>query len=296
MPLFRFICSAFLLNCALISTQGTAQPLTLQSHTLKTIPANLAEHLIAAAEKQDVRQIAIDPTLFQQKEWQQKLSRIELQLDNDTAVTVLPKQQSAKADSVIWQGYISGAPNSLVTMVISNKGISGSVRHKGRLWQIRRLADGQVIMFETSPQLLNADDSIKLTSAQLKQQSTHAQQQSTSVLLPTVVENATGFTDETRLQVMVYYDIQELETYPDLLELIDLEFQQANSALLNSGIDAQLNAVVKLPVSRQNASRGMLSLMLSGEEMFSNLARDRQRYNADFVHYFGLNLDQWACG
>ena len=296
MPLCRFICSAFLCIGAVISASATAQLLTLHSHARDTTPVKLAEHLSAYAKKQDVRQIVIETTLFQQNEWQKNLSLIELQLDDDTTLTLLPKQHSIKNDHVIWQGYIVGEPNSIAAMVISPKGISGSVRHKGRLWQIRRLADGQMIMFETEQSLLKADDTVRLTEEQQHQPSASASSASYTQLLPEVSTSANGFTDEPRVQVMVYYDVQELETYPDLLELIDLEFLQANNALTNSGIDAQLNAVAKLPVSRQNASRGMLSLMLSGEEMFSNLARDRQRYKADLVHYFGLNLDNWGCG
>ena len=286
----RLFMPVLLFTTALVN----AQPLQLESQPIAT-------QLLATGQRSDIapataaREISFTKNVFASADWPQQFNQFQLQLADTETLTLQAKRHSFNNSTLLWHGKIAGYPHSQAALVISEKGISGSVRFKGRLWQLRRQADGRSILYETAPELLKADDSL---SQAMSQRQLQQKQQAADTSQPLPVVNATpnGFTADSSLQVMVYYDIDELKTYPDLLQLIDLEFQQANEALLNSGIDAQLNAVVKLPVSRQNASEGMLSLMLNGTEMFSNLARDRQHYQADLVHYFGQNLDQVACG
>lgn len=285
----RFLMPVLLFGAVL----AKAEPLQLQSQPLTQQMTAALPNDVALTNA--AREVSFNKTVFASADWPERFNRFSLQLSDSETLTFQVKRHSLDKTTLLWHGKISEYPNSQAALVISEQGISGSMRFNGRLWQLRRQADGRSILFETDPALLRADDSLNpaMSQRQLQQNRRAA---NTSQPLPAVNSTPNGFTADKRLQVMVYYDINELKTYPDLLQLIDLEFQQANDALLQSGVDAQLSAVVKLPVSRQNASQGMLSLMLNGTEMFSNLARDRQHYQADLVHYFGLNLDQVACG
>jgi hypothetical protein len=105
-----------------------------------------------------------------------------------------------------------------------------------------------------------------------------------------------GFTDSADVSVLVYYTHQALESIPDLLDAIDLDFIDTNQAFANSGVQASVSIAAKIAVDESPISGSLAFEELTEKKgPFTNVDEVRAKYQADLVHFYPKRLHD-ACG
>lgn len=184
---------------------------------------------------------------------------------------------------LLWLGTIDGYANSMAGFTVSNDGLSGSLSFDGKLLQLVRDSTGKLWLKDRSGDVANTpqDDvfSIKL-SQKLQTQGDNMQ------LLPqNVGSEPNGFTNDQNISLLIYYPTTALESFPSLLDLIELDLALANQAFENNQLDTRLVISKILPLDIRDTDDA-LNQMQGRSGPFANIEPVRQKYAADFVHLY----------
>lgn len=189
---------------------------------------------------------------------------------------------------LVWLGSIKGYPNSVAGFTLSSEGISGSLSFDGKLLQLVRDNSGQLWLKDRSADMLNNPKDDVIASPKLSKK---AQEQTSNMsLLPNI--NGTqprGFSNDETITMLIYYPTTALEISPSLLDLIELDVAQANQAFENNQLATRLVVSKILPLDIRETDDA-LNQMQSRSGPFANLEYVRQKYAADFVHFYVPNL------
>ncbi|WP_416306467.1 M12 family metallo-peptidase [Neptunicella sp. SCSIO 80796] len=198
---------------------------------------------------------------------------------------------------IVWQGKIIGEPLSTVNLIANKGQLTGNIRHKGKVFQLRTQSSGYILISEFSPPAKTGTDVLNPDDVRDKPQAKSGADVSQQNLeLPLYSENNDGFTTSADVSVLVYYTRQALELVPDLLDVIDLEFMDTNQAFDNSDINASVSIVAKIEVDELTIEYGQDIYELANKTgPFANIDSIRAKYQADLVHMYVDRLEG-ICG
>ncbi|MDF2179094.1 zinc-dependent metalloprotease family protein [Aliiglaciecola sp. CAU 1673] len=195
-------------------------------------------------------------------------------------------------NKLVWLGKIQGEPGSSVNLIASQTQLTGNIRTKGKLYQLRTQADGAVVITEFVPPAQAQND---VQAAPVNTPRAASSKTFNSALPLHTTSSASGFAQEADVKVLVYYSRQALEQTPDLLDVIDLEFIDTNQAFANSNIDASVAVVEKIQVDELTLGNDPFTDFSSKRGTFANVEQVREKYQADLVHFYPSYL-RGACG
>lgn len=189
---------------------------------------------------------------------------------------------------LVWLGSIEGYPNSVAGFTLSSDGLSGSLAFDDKLLQLVRDTTGQLWLKNRSADMLNNPVDDVIANPRLSEK---AEEPTNSIwLLPSInVTQPRGFTNDETITLLIYYPVTALETSPSLLDLIELDVAQANQAFENNQLATRLVVSKILPLDIRETDDA-LNQMQSRSGPFANLEYVRQKYAADFVHFYVPNL------
>ena len=207
------------------------------------------------------------------------------------------KKYTTNEEQVVWLG--EGRDHSFASLIQSKYGLSGSIRTKDGIWQIRPTKGGgsQIIKFDKS-QYQKTTDVIEPYTDIHKHAGDHIDASPAafnSTPFQTIQTQAPqGFTESNDIRVLAYYSSDAINDYPNLRDLIELEFADANQAFVNSNINATLTLAGFIEISDYGTENNLYD-MLARDDNFARMDEAKEKYDADLVHFFGENLG-WVCG
>lgn len=238
-------------------------------------------------------------------------SSLTIELFDDLKLTLNRKRSYENTSGkLVWIGTVSGSPFSAANFIIDNDGVTGNIRYKGKLYQIRSQQDqGSSKVLQLDAAKLKLTDELKVSKAHKKQvlaknsfnqkssqTKTVAKEQYAPIIFP-VEKTSRGFENTNQIDVLVYYSNRALAREPDLLDAIELEFIDANLAFENSNIDYRVNMVTAQAIDdKELLGQDNLYLMVNRESHFRQLDSESYKYQADLVHFFGYGFGFAFCG
>ncbi|WP_448548972.1 zinc-dependent metalloprotease family protein [Thalassotalea fusca] len=205
----------------------------------------------------------------------------------------------------VWIG--EGGNNSSITLVKSKHGTSGSIRTQEGMWLLRPSANSQTVLekfdkseFQASTDVLptNIDEfygSRKGVKQDRSNQSSIASASYNSTGMQTIqTELPNGFTENSDVRILVYYSSDAINDYPNLEDLVEIDFADANQALVNSNIDATYTLAGFIEIEDVGTEHNLYD-MLYRTGNFERMDEMREKYDADLVHFYGGNVG-WVCG
>jgi len=264
--------------------------------------------------QESIYQLSANPN---QDGYRLSLLKSSEQLDEIRRIQVAVPEQGIQAFSAvkryvtaknqqIWLG--EGKDHSSVSFIKSKHGLSGSIRSKQGTWLIRpdKQGNSTVTKFDKSQyqkvtdvvlpseknnhknqdNLINGNENGAVESSPSAYNSTNFQHIQTSA--------PTGFSDVNDIRILVYYSSSALKNYPNIEDLIELDFADANQALVNSNIDATYTLAGFIEISDRGTENNLYD-MLDRVNNYERLDEMKEKYDADLVHFFGGNLG-WVCG
>jgi alpha-tubulin suppressor-like RCC1 family protein len=185
---------------------------------------------------------------------------------------------------LVWLGSIEGYANSMAGFTLSDKGLSGSISYDGKLLQLVRDNKGQLWLKDRSAEVANSPEDDVFTSTTLSKV-TRAQGGNMQLLPQANGTQPSGFTNDQNISLLIYYPTTALETFPSLLDLIELDVAQANQAFENNQLATRLVINKILPLDIRDTDDA-LNQMQGRSGPFANMESVRQKYAADFVHFY----------
>ena len=204
-------------------------------------------------------------------------SQLLLELSKNQLSTFY-KQKSFVTDSqkVVWQG--TGKDHSFISLIQSPVGISGTVSNRLGTWMIRPLNDGNYVLEKQDDDLNEHEDDLVRSFAARAE---------AAIELNHNIQTAPpeGFVSENRIRILVYYDSQLMAEFPNLLDLIELDFANGNLALQNSQIDAEYIIAAMIPIDESDSANTLSDMQLRAGN-FVALDKMRAKHQADLVHTY----------
>jgi hypothetical protein len=185
---------------------------------------------------------------------------------------------------LVWLGSIEGYANSMAGFMLSNNGLSGSLSFDDKLLQLVRDNKGQLWLKDRSAEVANSPQDDVFTSTTFSKV-TQAQGGNMQLLPKVNGTQPSGFTDDQNISLLIYYPTTALATFPSLLDLIELDIAQANQAFENNQLDTRLVVSKILPLDIRDTDDA-LNQMQGRSGPFANMEYVRQKYAADFVHFY----------
>ncbi|XPF95557.1 reprolysin-like metallopeptidase [Colwellia sp. RE-S-Sl-9] len=189
----------------------------------------------------------------------------------------------------VWLGEAEN--KSTISLIYSKHGLSGSIIAKLGTWKIQTLADNDIKLekFEiTFPKGSTdvIDREQQQSTSKLQKSLVSPSSYNTTYLQTLQSEAPKGFTESNDIRILVYYSSLALQIKPSLEDLIELDFANANQALINSGIDASYT-LAGLVMINTYYPNDPLPDMLERKGSFDRLDELRDKYDADLVNYYG---------
>lgn len=242
-------------------------------------------------------------TLSEQAKNLQKLQSLSFSLPNSEQVHFQSKRsyQTNKGQQV-WLG--KGKNYSSATFVSSIHGLTGSVRTKQGIWLIKPIDrnTSTIELFDKSKyqkenDVLMPDTNNNRVNKNLDEHSLSAASPSAynSTAFQTIqTTSPAGFTDVNDIRILVYYSADALQDYPNLEDLIELDFADANQALINSNINATYTLAGFIEISDYGTDHNLYD-MLDRVRNFDRMDEMKEKHEADLVHFYGGNVGR-VCG
>jgi len=181
-------------------------------------------------------------------------SKIILELNEKTALTITRMSVDIKSHLCIWRGTVDGTDAPATIMWWPGVTMAGSVRHEGRIYSLRRMRGGihAVAVVEMAedrmpPEHAPTPAHMRANDPNLRDDPL-VEQGDASVLRPkaTIVENpkdkitnspAKPASDDIVIDVIVAYTKKAASSYGDVRrELVDLSIEEANQSFLISNL------------------------------------------------------------
>lgn len=215
------------------------------------------------------------------------------------------RSYSTDKNKQIWLGQ--GDNHSSVSLIQSEFGLSGSIRTQNGTWLIRPTANGQSSLekFDKSqfqqindvlPRKKDITQLKQSRAVDLKKQKVASSAYNANFFQHIQTQAPAGFSDSNDIRILVYYSEQAIFTYPNLEDLIELDFADANQALINSNINASYTLAGLIRLADKKGDTNLYD-MLDRRGNFTRMDEMRDKYDADLAHFYGWRLiDQAVCG
>ena len=222
----------------------------------------------------------------------QETPLVRLNLFPDLLVESLVEWRDLTATGYSWSGGVESDPAGSVAMAVNGDALHGIVRTRGRVFTIRRAADGEYAIRELDRSRLPAGAAPLPAPRNV-----------------TVDPPAPGFIDDpNRVDVAVFYTTQartDAGGDDEIHALIDAWVADTNAAYLRSDIHHRLNLVLRQHVSYKeatdtedrSAAGQALDCFQDDEDGCLDVDDIRDEYSADLVHLLiSTGVPNTACG
>ena len=210
----------------------------------------------------------------------------------------LIRSYSTEKDQQIWLG--KGEKHSSVSLIQSAFGLSGSIRATEGTWLIRLNKDGQSSLekFDKS-QYQQVTDILPIQEKRVKKttkQNVTSSSYNANYFQHIQTQEPAGFSESNDIRILIYYSDQAILAYPNLEDLIELDFADANQALVNSNIEATYTLAGLIRLADKKGDTNLYD-MLERTGNFERMDEMRDKYDADLAHFYGWRLTgESVCG
>ncbi len=225
------------------------------------------------------------PPLFEQSIIQSPVLRVRL--NNETFDFKSTKTLQTQNKQRVWLGATNNKES--LSLIQSDFGLSGHIRAKGKVWNLRKYGQDDYFFVQNKdiPELEQNDDVAALEAYQ-------SSSNDSSAALTFERHSAMGFQDTNEIKILVYYSQYAKSQYPNIEDLIALEFEDTNAALAASNIDATVTAVALVEIEDSQQDDNLFD-MREHLGAYQTLPSLRNKYAADLVHFFGSRIG-FVCG
>jgi len=261
-----------------------SQPAFIKTQQTKQLTSPANSNVLRQGQPRKLRYQAED--FWLNSDQRMPKQQLSLQIDDINLVFKRTRYFTQANGKLLWLGKLQGKQSGSLAIVEHHGSVTGTLSYQGKLWHLVHDHQGEFWLIDQAATLatISPDDASRATWPLLAKGSAASSEQNI-----TTVKKPQGFSASEHIKMLVYYPSTATESFPDLLNLIDIEVAQANMAFENNQLSLRLSVTAVLPLDIRD-SDDILPLMLQRSGPFQNMERVRNKYQADLVHFFTPNI------